>query len=199
MSSVRQSCVHPAWVRATHWINVLAVSVMVTSGWRIYDASPLYALRFPHGITLGGWLAGALLWHFAFMWLLAANGLAWLGLNLATGRFHRRFLPLDPRGVWRDLRSALTGRLSHADPRHYNALQRLAYVFIAADLVVLVMSGLTLWKPVQLPLLREMLGDYEGARRVHFFAMTALVAFAAGHAAVAVLVPRSLVAMVRGR
>ena len=108
--------------------------------------------------TLGGWLGGALQWHFAGMWLLLANGLLYLGLNLTTGRLWRKFFPVGPRGVARDLVAALRGKLSHADPRHYNQVQRLAYLFVIADITVLVLSGLVLWKSVQFDTLRTLLG-----------------------------------------
>jgi len=191
--------IHPAWMRTAHWLNALAVVVMVTSGWRIYNAAPFFDFRFPGEITLGGWLGGALQWHFAGMWLLALNGLLYLSLNVSSGRFARKFFPLTFAIVWRDLRDALHGRLSHADPRHYNGPQRLAYLFAITDLVLLVLSGLALWKSVQIPFLREALGGYEGARRVHFFAMAALMAFVAGHLVMVALVPRTLLVMIRGR
>jgi len=191
--------IHPAWLRATHWLNALAVAIMAMSGWRIYDASPLFDFKFAKGITLGGWLGGAIQWHFAAMWLLAANGLVYLLCNAGTGRLVRKFFPLSPRAIVADLRAALRGRLSHADPRQYNAAQRAAYLFVMVDAVLLVLSGLVLWKSVQFPLLRELLGGYETARRVHFFAMAALVAFLAVHLAMVALVPRTLLAMIRGR
>ncbi len=191
--------IHPAWLRATHWINALAVLIMVTSGWRIYNASPLFGFQFAKGITLGGWLGGAIMWHFAAMWLLAANGLIYLVCNVASGRFAHKFFPLSPRAIAADLLAALRGRLSHADLRQYNAVQRAAYLFVVADALLLVLSGLVLWKSVQFPLLRELLGGYESARRVHFFAMTAMVAFVMVHLAMVALVPRTLLAMIRGR
>ena len=191
--------VQPAWLRVTHWLNVLAVFVLVTSGWRIYDAAPFFDFTIPTSVTLGGWLAGAVQWHFAAMWLLAANGLAYLLLNAGSGRFVRRFLPLSPRAVVRELAAALRGRLRHDDPARYNAVQRAAYVFAVLDLVVLVASGLVLWKSVQFPLLRELMGGYEAARRVHFFAMAALVMFVAIHVAMVAIVPRTLLTMIRGR
>jgi thiosulfate reductase cytochrome b subunit len=191
--------IHPAWLRATHWLNALAVLVMVTSGWRIYNASPLFDFEFPKAITLGGWLGGAIMWHFAAMWLLAANGLVYLLFNAGTGRLVRKFFPLSPRAIVADLGAALRGRLAHADPREYNAVQRAAYLFVIADAALLVLSGLVLWKSVQFPLLRELLGGYETARRVHFFAMAALVAFVLVHLAMVALVPRTLLAMIRGR
>jgi thiosulfate reductase cytochrome b subunit len=198
-SDESSTLIHPRWLRITHWLNVCAVVVLVLSGWRIYNASPLFDLRFPREWTLGGWLGGALQWHFAAMWLLMANGLVYLGANLASGRFLRRFLPLSPRAVWQDLRAALRGRLTHADPRHYNAVQRAAYLFAVFDLLLIVLSGLVLWKSVQFPLLRELLGGYEAARRVHFFAMAALVAFVLVHVTMVAIVPRTLVTMLRGR
>jgi len=191
--------IHPVWLRATHWLNALAVVILATSGWRIYNASPLFDFKFAKGITLGGWLGGAIQWHFAAMWLLAANGLVYLLCNAGTGRLVRKFFPLSPRAIVADLSAALRGRLSHADPRQYNAAQRAAYLFVMVDAVLLVLSGLVLWKSVQFPLLRELLGGYETARRVHFFAMAALVAFLAVHLALAALVPRRLLAMIRGR
>lgn len=198
-SDATSTVIHPRWLRITHWLNVCAVVVLVLSGWRIYNASPLFELRFPREWTMGGWLGGALQWHFAAMWLLVANGLVYLVANLASGRFVHRFLPLSPRAVWQDLRAALRGRLTHADPRHYNAVQRAAYLFAVFDLLLIVLSGLVLWKSVQFPLLRELLGGYEAARRVHFFAMAALVAFVLLHVTMVAIVPRTLITMLRGR
>ena len=191
--------IHPVWLRATHWLNALAVTVMVMSGWRIYNASPLFDFEFAKQITLGGWLAGAIQWHFAAMWLLAGNGLVYLLCNFGSGRMLRKFFPLSPRAVVADLVAALRGRLSHDDLGRYNAVQRAAYLFAIVDAVLLVLSGLVLWKSVQFPLLRELLGGYETARRVHFFAMAAMVGFVMVHLAMAVLVPRTLLAMIRGR
>jgi thiosulfate reductase cytochrome b subunit len=191
--------IHPIWLRATHWLNALAVVILVMSGWRIYNASPLFDFKFAKGVTLGGWLGGAILWHFAAMWLVAANGLVYLLCNVGTGRLMRKFFPLSPRAVVADLLAAFCGRLSHADPRQYNAVQRAAYLFVIIDAVLLVLSGLVLWKSVQFPLLRELLGGYETARRVHFFAMAAMVAFAVVHLAMVALVPRTFVTMIRGR
>ncbi|MEO7493876.1 MAG: cytochrome b/b6 domain-containing protein [Massilia sp.] len=191
--------IHPVWLRATHWINALAVVLLATSGWRIYNAAPLFDFAVPKAITLGGWLGGALQWHFFAMWLLVANGVVYLAVNLLSGRLRRQFFPLSPRAVLRDLGAALKGKLTHADPRHYNSVQRAAYLFVMLDLVLIVMSGLVLWKSVQFPLLRELLGGYDSARLVHFYAMSALVAFVGVHLVMVALVPRTLLAMLRGR
>lgn len=195
----RPGPVQPGWLRLTHWLNVLAVLVMLTSGWRIYNASPIFGFRFPNEITLGGWLGGALRWHFAAMWLLAVNGVIYLLINLASARFARRFFPLTLRGVARDALAALRGRLSHDDPRHYNQVQRAAYLFAVLDLMLLVASGLAVWKPVQLGLLCAALGGFQGARLVHFVAMAGLTAFIAVHVAMVALVPRTLRTMLTGR
>lgn len=190
---------HPRWLRLTHWLNALAVLVMVTSGWRIYNASPLYDFSFPKSITLGGWLGGALQWHFAAMWLLAVNGLLYLIINVASGRLSRRFFPVSPKGILHDLGAAFRGRLGHADLSHYNQVQRVAYLFVMVDITILVVSGLVLWKSVQFGLLRELMGGYESARQVHFIAMSLLVAFVAVHLVMVALVPKTLWAMIVGR
>lgn len=192
--------VHPLWVRIGHWLNALAAIVMMLSGWQIYDASPVFPrFMFPMSVTLGGWLAGGLQWHFAAMWLLLANGVVYLVLSIATGRMFSKFFPFSPQAVWRDLRRALTGQLSHADLSQYNAVQKLAYVAVIVDLIVLVLSGLAIWKSVQFPTLRDLMGGYDSARVVHFCAMAFLAAFLVVHLVMVALVPRSLIAMLRGR
>jgi thiosulfate reductase cytochrome b subunit len=191
--------IHPLWLRVTHWINAVAVFVMIGSGWQIYNASPLFAYTFPRSITLGGWLAGALLWHFAAMWLLVVNGLVYLTLGIVTGRFRRKLLPIRPRQVAADLAAALTLRLSHDDVSVYNAVQKLLYVGVILAGIVIVLSGLALWKPVQLQELTALFGGYEPARYVHFFAMAAIVGFLIVHVLLSLIVPKSLRAMVTGR
>jgi len=191
--------VHPLIVRMTHWINAFAILIMVVSGWRIYNADPLFAFKFPAGWTLGGWLAGALQWHFAAMWLLALNGLAYLSYGIVSGHLRRKLLPLKPGAVFHDIASAFRGRLAHADLTVYNAAQRAAYAGVIVLLVVLVLSGLVIWKPVQFHALGMLMGDYEGARYVHFLAMAALVFFVFVHVLMVVLVPRTFPSMITGR
>ena len=191
--------VHPLVVRVTHWINVLAVLMMITSGWRIYNADPLFGFSFPDEVTLGGWLAGALQWHFAAMWLFVLNGIVYVGYGIASGHFRRKLLPISPRAVFRDVLSALRGRLSHEDLSVYNAAQRAAYLALVVFLIVLVLSGLAIWKPVQLYWLAILMGDYEGARFVHFFAMAAVALLVVVHVIMVVLVPRTFPSMFSGR
>lgn len=197
--TVGRSVIHPLYVRITHWINAVAMLVMICSGWQIYNASPLFGFTFPPSMTIGGWLAGALLWHFAAMWLLIVNGLVYVMLGLATGRFRRKLLPIQMGEVVRDLRAAMTGRLNYDDLGLYNAVQKALYTGVLLAGVVIVASGFALWKPVQLRELTALFGGYEGARLVHFFAMVAIVAFTVVHVVMAFLVPKSLRAMIRGR
>jgi thiosulfate reductase cytochrome b subunit len=142
--------IHPAWVRITHWINALAILVMIGSGWEIYNASPLFPFSFPRSITLGGWLAGALLWHFAAMWVLVINGLVYLALGIATGRLRAKLFPIRPAEFFHDAFAALRGRLSHDDLAVYNAVQKTLYLGVILAGIVIVLSGLSIWKPVQL-------------------------------------------------
>lgn len=196
VSSVK---VHPLLVRVTHWINVLAVMIMVLSGWRIYNASPLFGFKFPNDWTLGGWLGGALQWHFAAMWLFAINGLVYAGYGILSGHFARKLLPVTPGAVLRDVGEALRGKLAHDDLRLYNAVQRAAYLGAIVLGLTLLLSGLVIWKPVQFHGFGMLMGDYEGARIVHFFAMAALLLFVVVHVVMGVLVPRTLPTMFTGR
>jgi thiosulfate reductase cytochrome b subunit len=199
METAMSTKVHPAIVRLTHWINVLAVVVMVASGWRIYNASPLFDFKFPEAVTLGGWLGGSLRWHFAAMWLLALNGLVYVVYGIASGRFRRRLLPITVRGIAGDIAAALRGKLAHDDLTVYNMAQRAAYIAIILAAIVLVASGLAIWKPVQLQWLAAPMGGYEGARLVHFFAMATLVLIVVVHVVMVILVPRTFPSMITGR
>lgn len=191
--------IQPAWVRIVHWINALAMVLMIMSGWQVYNASPLFGFSFPPSVTLGGWLGGGLMWHFAAMWLLMVNGLVYLVLGLVTGRFRKKLLPISAGGVAHDAKAALTGRLSHADLTVYNQVQKLLYAGIIVVGIVIVLSGLSMWKPVQLQWLTALFGGYDAARYVHFVCMASIVGFLVVHVALALLVPKSLRAMVVGK
>lgn len=194
-----QRVIHPIWVRITHWINAVAVILMIMSGWQVYNASPLFAFTFPSAITLGGWLGGALMWHFAAMWLLVVNGLVYVALGFATGRFRRKLLPISPSGVFNDTKAALTGRLSHDDISLYNNVQKLLYAGIILVGALIVLSGLAIWKPVQLQYLTALFGGYDVARYVHFGMMALIVVFLIIHVVLTILVPKSFRAMIIGR
>ena len=191
--------IHPRWVRICHWINALAILVMIGSGWQIYNASPLFGFVFPREIALGNWLAGALLWHFAAMWVLVVNGIVYVTLGIVTGRFRRKLYPIRPSEVVADLKAAATFKLSHDDLSHYNAVQKLLYTGVILAGVVIVLSGLSIWKPVQFQELTALFGGYDAARYVHFLAMAAIVGFLIIHIALALIVPKSLRAMITGR
>ena len=199
MNQTEWIAVHPLMVRITHWINALAVLMMITSGWQIYNASPLFPFTFPSAITLGGWLAGGLQWHFAAMWLLVLNGIVYLSYGVASGHFQRRLLPISPAAVLRDVADALRGKLAHQDLSVYNAAQRAAYLALIVALAVLVTTGLVMWKPVQFYWLGRFLGDYEGARLLNFFAMSAVGFIVVVHVAMVILVPRTFPTMFTGR
>ena len=192
--------IHPGWVRVCHWINALAILVMIGSGWQIYNASPLFrSLEFSKHITLGQWLGGALLWHFAAMWVLVVNGIVYVTLGLAIGRFRRKLLPIYPSQVIADAKAALTFKLAHDDLSHYNAVQKVLYAGVILTGILIVLSGLSIWKPVQFQELTALFGGYDFARYVHFVAMAAIVGFLVVHVALALLVPKSLRAMVTGK
>ena len=186
---------HTLFVRATHWINALAVFLMIGSGWRIYNASPLYDFRFPPEFTVGGWLAGALAWHFAAMWLLVANGVVYLVYGFVSGHFWRDLPRLRPILAYRLEWTTLTMHGNDA----YNPVQRILYTAVVGVLVLLVASGVAIWKPVQFQELTAFFGGYDEARYVHFYAMTALCAFIALHVTLAFSVKGVLRAMITGR
>ncbi|MDB6002229.1 MAG: thioredoxin reductase, partial [Rhizobacter sp.] len=141
--------IHPLTVRFAHWINAFAIVCMLMSGWAIYNASPLFGFTFPAWATVGGWLGGSIAWHFAAMWLLAANGLLYVIYGLASGHFRRHFLPVHPREVLHDARLAASLKLPHK-PGTYHAVQRLSYLGVLTLGVLVIASGLSIWKPVQL-------------------------------------------------
>lgn len=198
MSAPQTVIVHPLLVRLTHWINAFAIVCMVMSGWQIYNASPFFGFRFPAWSTLGGWLGGAIAWHFAALWLLVVNGLVYVIYGVAARHFRRRFLPITPRQVGADVVDALRLRLNHR-VGEYNVVQRLFYVGVLLLLALVVLSGFSLWKPVQLHRLAWAFGGYEVARRVHFLAMAGIVGFVVVHLALVALVPRTLLSMITGR
>ncbi len=203
---------HPLSRRIMHWVNALAILVMIASGWRIYDYYPALPIDFgfPYDWTLGGdlslseainnedGLANALLWHFGAMWVLVLNYLAYLMVGFVSGHFRRDFLPLSVGAFARDFVAALRLRLDHR-LGEYNAVQKLFYWGALAAILVTILSGLSIWKPVQLKELTWLFGGYEFARVVHFFGMAAIVVFLVVHIALTILVPKTLVAMIVGR
>ena len=197
-SSASTAVVHPRWVRITHWINVIAMFVMIASGWRIYDASPLFRFTFPPEITLGDGLQDALLWHFAAMWLLFVSTTVYIIYGLMSGHFRRSLLPVRPREVVQDLLAALRGRLAHYVGER-NAVQKAMYIGVITVVVLTMLSGVSIWKPVQFQELTTLFGGYDLARYVHFLCMAAIVLFLAVHLSLTLLVPKVLPPMITGR
>ncbi|RWR03260.1 thioredoxin reductase [[Pantoea] beijingensis] len=197
MRSSAKKVLHPWPLRVCHWINVLVMVGMMMSGWGIYNASPLFDFTFPQVMTVGGWLGGNIAWHLAVMWLLAANGLIYLLWGLCSGHFKERFFPVSVASVWRDMRQALTFSLVHR-AGHYNAVQKVMYLGVLLLGLLLVLSGLSIWKPVQFSGLVMLLGGFDIARYVHFFAMSGVLLFVIVHLLMVLLVPKTLPAMITG-
>ncbi|MBR0656839.1 cytochrome b/b6 domain-containing protein [Roseomonas arctica] len=195
----RTGRMHPAVLRVMHWTNAVAMIVMIMSGWKIYNDEVIFGfLHFPDAITLGVWAQHALQWHFFGMWILMLNGLVYLGYGLFSGRFRRMLLPVSPRSIIRDVVAALTFKLDHSDITHYNAVQKAMYIGVILIIIVQVVSGLAIWKPVQFSTLVWLFYDFQGARLAHFIGMALIVGFVIVHVALALLVPKTILAMLTG-
>jgi len=199
MPSAHARRLHPLPVRIMHWTNAVAMFIMIGSGWKIYNDEVIFGwLHFPDAITFGPWAQHGLQWHFFGMWILFLNGLAYVTYGFVTGRFRRMLLPIRRAEFVANLRDALRLRLAHADPTQYNAVQRLLYIGVLLAGVLVVLSGVAIWKPVQFSELLALFYDFQTARLVHFLCMTAIVGFVVVHVTLALLVPHTLVAMVTG-
>lgn len=194
----REKIIHPLFVRVTHWINAFAAIAMLMSGLKIYNAAPLYEMRFPPDLTLGGWLAGALAWHFAMMWVLLINGLAYLAYGVFSGHFVRKLVNIGAMAAYRNVKLEMRHLLLHG-AGEYNIVQRILYVVVIVDMMLLFFSGLALWKPVQLQGLAHLLGGYDQARHIHFMGMAVLAAFLVIHVSVGLAVKGTIKSMVTGR
>jgi thiosulfate reductase cytochrome b subunit len=185
---------HPLQVRVMHWVGAAAIITMMLSGWEIYNASPSLPFTFPGWATLGGWLAGAIAWHISAMWVLFADGLAYLGYGVFSGHFRRDIRPSGVRALFSTLGAALSFRLPHR-LGHYNAVQRLLYTGVVLAVCVQVATGLAIWKPVQLGWLAGFFGGYPVARGIHLAMMLCIAGFLVVHLALVALFPRTLVSM----
>jgi thiosulfate reductase cytochrome b subunit len=188
---------HPLPIRIMHWIGATSIICMMLSGWAIYNASPDLPFTFPHWMTLGGWLAGGIAWHISVMWVLFADGVAYLLYGSVSGHFPQDIRPQGPRALVRDLIAALTGQLDHR-LGHYNAVQRLLYTGVIVVICLAVATGLSIWKPVQFSWLTDLFGGYPVARGIHLATMICIALFILVHLVLVVIFPRTLVAMVAG-
>lgn len=198
MTESRAASRHALVVRITHWVGAVAMICMIMSGWAIYNASPSLPFTVPRWATLGGWLGGGIAWHLTAMWVLLADGAIYLGYGLLSGHFRRDFFPVRPAELARDMRQAVTFRLGH-DLTRYNAVQKLLYGGVLLAVCGAVVSGLSIWKPVQLHPLTALLGGYPVARGIHLAAMAAIFAFLLVHVALVLVVPETFAAMITGK
>jgi len=210
LQRVSKVIVHPLTVRITHWLNALAIVIMIMSGWRIYNSDPIFPFYFPVDLTLGGsydgsvdlhnedGLAGALQWHFAGMWLLMINGIVYLAYGIVSGHFRRSFFPVGPSAFLRDTVAALKFQLPH-EFGVYNAVQKTLYLGVLAAGVNMVLSWLAIWKPGQFQEPTWLFGGFDVARIIHFLGMVAIVLFLIVHVALVIIVPKTLPTMITGR
>lgn len=190
---------HPLPIRIMHWVNAVAIFIMIGSGWKIYNDEVIFGwLHFPDAITIGRWAQHGLQWHFFGMWIFVINGLAYVTYGFVTGRFRRLLLPIYWRDIVGTIRETLHFHLAHDDLTKYNAVQKLLYIGVMIIGVIIVMSGLAIWKPVQFSGLVALFGGFQTARLVHFLCMSAIVLYLVVHISLALLVPRSLIAMITG-
>ncbi len=100
---------HPFIVRFCHWVNAIALFVLVGSGLQIFRAFPSFGakipqkdlIHWPKSLAIGGWLGGALQWHLTFMWIYIATGLVYLGYQIFSGNYKQvLFVSSDVPGVW---------------------------------------------------------------------------------------------------
>lgn len=194
MDRRRSYLAHSLPIRIMHWIGTAAVIFMILSGWQIYNASPLLPFTFPRWMTLGGWLGGGIAWHLSAMWVLFADGLAYLAYGILSGHFRRDILPPRPKIILRDFDDALQFRLVHR-LGFYNGVQRLLYMGVIIVICLAVVTGLSIWKPVQLGWLTGLFGGYPSARVIHLTMMALIVGFLIIHLALVALFPRTLVSM----
>jgi thiosulfate reductase cytochrome b subunit len=194
MDRGRNHLAHSLPVRIMHWIGATAVICMILSGWQIYNASPLLPFTFPRWMTLGGWLGGGIAWHLSAMWVLFADGFAYLAYGILSGHFRRDILPPRPTIILRDLDDALQFRLGH-QLGSYNGVQRLLYMGVIIVICLAVVTGFSIWKPVQLGWLTGLFGGYPVARTIHLTMMALIVGFLIIHLALVILFPRTLVSM----
>jgi thiosulfate reductase cytochrome b subunit len=182
---------HPWAVRFSHWANAFALTVLAMSGLQIFTAFPSFGPKIPQenlinavpqALALGGWLGGALQWHFTFMWIFAAAGVLYVLTQVTSGHYRTvLFTSQDVRGVWPMARHYFFFGPRPPSAGQYNPLQKLAYTSTLAFGAVSLLTGLVMYKPVQLSLLGLLFGGYHGARLVHFVAMCGLLAFIPGH------------------
>lgn len=169
--------IHQAILAKTfHWLNLVSLVLMITSGLQIYNANPVFGgrdgLPIPPIFVLGGWLAGGRHWHFAAMWLFALN-LLWYGIYIViTQRWKHRFVSS------KDIKAL---QVSHNPKRKNYAWHRLAYTAIVPILLLAIFSGIGMYKPAQFYWIVDFFGSWQALRIVHFASVPIVVIFAIIH------------------
>lgn len=195
----KEQRLHPLPLRIMHWINAVAIFIMIGSGWRIYDDDVIFGwLHFPDFLVIGKWAQYGLQWHFFGMWIFVINGIVYLTYGIVTGRFRQKLFPISMREILATVGDALRFHLSHEDLTVYNAVQKILYLGVVLVGILIVITGLCLWKPVQFSELAGLFGSFQAIRAIHFLCMSGIVAFVVIHVTLAVLVPQSLLAMLTG-
>ena len=201
---------HALLLRIAHWTQALAIVIMLGSGWRIYNQVPILPFRFPVMFTLGGGIkqtltnnndpgvANAIAWHLAGLWLLLFGFVLFAAYGILSGHFRRHYWPVGPKSFFRDFIAAATFKLPHT-LGVYNAVQKVFYWGVMFAILMMLISGLAIWKPVQVAWLTALFGGFQGARIVHFIFMAIIVGFFVVHLMLVALVPRTLQSMVLGR
>ena len=182
-----------------HWTNAVAMLIMILSGWGIYDDFVIIrGFHFAPYMRLGDWAAPSLQGHFAGMWLLGLNGLAYLLYVVVTGRLRERLLPIRIDELFQTVRDALHFKVEHHDLTVYNAVQKLLYIVVVLAGISQVVTGLFIWKPIQFSFAVALLGGFQAVRIEHFVGMSVIVGFLVVHVALSLLVPKTLWAMLSG-
>lgn len=202
-------------IRVTHWLNAVLIVILAGSGLQIlvafpslgargdpYSWYPFHGVAPPKVLTIGDWLAGARHWHFAFAWFFVANALVYAIYFFASGEWRQRlFFPRrDARNAWQTVLHDLHLR-KEAPPQDglYNGMQRLTYTGVLAIAPLLLLSGLAMYKPVQLSPLTALVGGYDVARAIHLLVLVSLALFTVVHVIQVLLHPRTFVDMTIGR
>jgi len=193
---VRAAYEHPLAIRVTHWVNAVSLFVLIGSGLRIFRAFPSFGPKIPEkvlidipkSLTLGGWLGGALQWHFTFMWFFAASGIFYLAYQVVSGHYRTMlFTPRDIPGVWPMARHYFFFGPKPLATGQYNPLQKLAYTSSIGFGILSLLTGIVLYKPAQFSWLAFLFGGFHLTRVWHFAAMCGFLAFIPGHLIMVVL------------
>lgn len=192
-----QAVYEHSWVvRFTHWVNAIALFVMVGSGFQIFRAFPSFGakipqtdlLNWPKAFALGGWLGGALQWHLTFMWIYIATGIFYIAYQIFSGNYRQvLFSRSDLPGLWPMARHYFFFGAKPPATEAYNPLQKLAYTSAIVVGILTVLTGFAVWKPVQFSWLAWLMGGFHLARVWHFLTMWAILFFVLGHLVMVVL------------